>query len=115
LTTHSKADKLPVTVEQRKTRRFKLQLPVSVIRAGNSRLADAGFTRDISSCGVLFTAAHALEPGGPIEYIITLSDERPHPVSLKCVGTVVRQEPLDGGAAVAATVERYEFLRTKPE
>jgi hypothetical protein len=100
-------------VEQRKTRRFKLQLPVSVTRAGSSRLTDAGFTRNISSCGVLFTAGRELELGGPIEYVITLSDERTNPVSLKCVGKVVRQESLNGGSAVAATVERYEFVRVR--
>jgi hypothetical protein len=103
-------------VEQRKTRRFTLQLPVALTRAGNLRLADAGFTKNISSCGVLFTAQRELDVGGPIEYVITLIDENSNPVSLKCVGKVVRQvNSPDRPGAVAATVERYEFVRVRAE
>jgi hypothetical protein len=108
------ADRLRVAVEQRKTRRFKLQLPVHVLRAGKSKLADAGFTKDISSCGVRFTAARELELGTSIEYVITLIDELTRPVNLRCIGKIVRQQSLDDGAAdVAATVERYQFVRPK--
>ena len=102
-------------MEQRKTRRFALQLPVAVKRAGSLLLSDAGFTKNISSCGVLFTAERELDVGGPIEYVITLIDERAHPVSIKCIGKVVRQENLNGTSDVAATVERYEFLRSREE
>jgi hypothetical protein len=84
-------------------------------RSGSLQLSDAGFTKNISSCGVLFTAERELDVGGPIEYVITLIDERAHPVSLKCVGKVVRQEKLGGTSDVAATVERYEFVRTLEE
>jgi len=107
-----KALRLPFTVEQRKTRRFTLQLPVSLTRAGNIQLSDSGFTKNISSCGVLFTAQRELDVGGPIEYVITLIDESSHPVNIKCVGKVVRLvNGPDRPPTVAATVERYEFLR----
>ena len=87
-------------------------MPVSLTRAGNVRLSDAGFTKNISSCGVLFTAQREFDVGGPIEYIITLNDESENPVNLKCVGKVVRQtQP----GVVAATVERYEFVRPRAE
>jgi hypothetical protein len=99
-------------VEQRKTRRFTLQLPVALKRAGGLRLSDAGFTKNISSCGVLFTAGRELDVGGAIEFVITLIDEKTNPVTLKCVGKVVRQRTADGISDVAATVERYEFVRT---
>jgi hypothetical protein len=104
-------------VEQRKTRRFTLQLPVALTRAGDRRLSDAGFTKNISSCGVLFTAARELDVGWSIEYIITLNGESRYPVNLKCVGKVVRQMQMNekaGAAAqpiIAATLERYEFVR----
>jgi hypothetical protein len=99
-----------LTVEQRKTRRFTLRLPFSLTKAGRSRVSDAGFTRNISSGGVLFTADRELDVGGIIEYVITLIDEStPNPVNLRCVGKVVRQDR--GVGAVAATVERYEFVR----
>jgi hypothetical protein len=103
-------------VEQRKTRRFTLQLPVALTRAGNIRLSDAGFTKNISSCGVLFTAQRELDVGGPIEYVITLIDESNHPVNIRCVGKVVRQVAgPDRPATVAATMERYEFVRAREE
>jgi hypothetical protein len=103
-------------VEQRKTRRFTLHLPVALTRAGNVQLSDAGFTQNISSCGVLFTAQREFDVGGPIEYIVTLIDESDNPVNLKCVGKVVRQvNGPDHPGAVAATVERYEFVRSREE
>ena len=112
LTTSAKARRLPFNVEQRKTRRFTLQLPVALTRAGSLRLSDAGFTQNISSCGVLFTLQRQLDIGGPIEYVITLIDESNNPVNLRCVGKVVRQIGApDRPGAVAATMERYEFVR----
>ena len=58
--------------------------------------------------------------GGPIEYIITLNVDGPHVVNLRCIGKVVRAERMDPGAAeavpgyqVAATLERYEFVRER--
>lgn len=103
-------------MEQRKTRRFTLQLPVALTRAGNLRLSDAGLTKNISSCGVLFTAQRELDVGGPIEYVITLIDESNNPVNLKCVGKVVRQtNGSDRPGVVAATMERYEFVRNRAD
>ena len=90
-------------------------------RAGSQPLAESGFTKNISSCGVLFTAEHQPDVGGPIEYIITLIGESSNPVNLRCVGKVVRcekVEPLAGAVkpfTVAATVERYEFVRNREE
>jgi hypothetical protein len=77
----------------------------------------AGLTKNISSCGVLFTTVREPDLGGPIEYIITLNHEGPQPVNLRCVGKVLRAEPtieVDPDAKafeIAATLERYEFVR----
>ena len=107
-------------MEQRRTRRFKLQLPLSITRSGAERVALAGYTKDISSSGVLFTADREPDIGGPIEYVITLNHEGPQSVSLRCMGKVVRSDRLDPRAAdghgsyqVAATLERYEFVRER--
>lgn len=73
-----------------------------------------GQTRNISSTGVLFTSGRVTEPGGPIEYIITLNASGPHTVNLRCIGKVVRSERMEAavpGYQVAATLERYEFVR----
>jgi hypothetical protein len=105
-------------MDQRRTRRFKLQLPVAVTRSGAERVTHAGVTRNISSSGVLFTSDREPDLGGPIEYVITLNHEGSHTVNLRCIGKVLRAErmPLDDDPSlesfqVAATLERYEFVR----
>jgi hypothetical protein len=105
-------------MEQRRTRRFTLQLPLSITRSGAERVTLAGQTKNISSSGVLFTSEREPDLGGPIEYVITLNHEGPQPVTLRCMGKVLRAEPtIPHGLAstyqVAATLERYEFLRDR--
>jgi hypothetical protein len=103
-------------MEQRRNRRFTLQLPLSITRTGTERVAVAGFTKNISSTGVLFTSDREPDLGGPIEYVITLNHDGSQPVSLRCVGKVLRAERIPDGSEctayqVAATLERYEFVR----
>lgn len=107
-------------MEQRRTRRFKLQLPLSITRSGAERLALVGLTRNISSNGVLFTAGRALDLSGPIEYVIALNHDGLQAVSLRCIGKIVRAERIEAGHTedvpsyqVAATLERYEFMRER--
>ena len=106
-------------MEQRRTRRFKLRLPLAITRSGAERVAMAGQTTNISSMGVLFTAGRGPELGGPIEYIITLHADGPQVVNLRCIGKVLRSEPLRSAHEtvpayqVAATLERYEFVRER--
>lgn len=107
-------------MEQRRTRRFKLQLPLAITRSGAERVAVAGQTKNISSSGVLFTAEREPDIGGPIEYIITLNHEGPQSVTLRCMGKVVRSDRMGAlgdemrpGFQVAATLERYEFVRDR--
>ncbi len=103
-------------MEQRRTRRFQLELPLSITRAGSEHVAVPGYTKNISSSGVLFTSGASPDPGGPIEYVITLNHEGPQKVNLRCVGKVLRSERLNDGRRswqVAATLERYEFIRDR--
>jgi hypothetical protein len=105
-----------VTVEQRRTRRFQLELPLSITRAGAEHVAVPGCTMNISSSGVLFTSGTAPDTGGPIEYIITLNLHGPQRVNLRCVGKVLRSQRANGDGRhwqVAATLERYEFIRDR--
>jgi hypothetical protein len=99
-------------VEQRKARRFALQLPLAVTRAGTERVAQLCRTRNISSSGVLFAASEQV-PAGPIEYTVTLNMLDELAVTIRCVGKVIRLErmPEDDSVYVAATLERYEFVR----
>jgi len=105
-------------MEQRRTRRFTLRLPLSITRAGAERVTVAGFTRNISSTGVLFTAEQEPDLGGAIEYVIILIRQGPKSVRLRCMGKVLRAERLqsDGRPVayeVAATLERYQFVRER--
>ncbi len=107
-------------MEQRRTRRFKLQLPLSITRSGAERVTLAGTTKNISSSGVLFTSEREPDLGGPIEYIITLNHDGPQAVNLRCVGKVLRAERMEAGMEpeaapfqVAATLEPYEFVRER--
>ncbi len=104
-------------MEQRRTRRFKLQLPLSITRAGAEKVALIGLTTNISSSGVLFTTEREPDLGGPIEYVITLNSDGSQSVNLRCIGKVLRAErasrteDVATGYQIAATLERYEFIR----
>jgi len=97
--------------EQRKNQRFDLKLPFEIIRTGtNTKMV--GETKNVSSSGVLFTADSPVEVGEPIEYLITFPKPAGsrYEIRLRCVGTVLRE---DSESKFAATLERYEFMRTK--
>lgn len=110
--------------DQRRFRRFDLKLPLEVIRTGTRRASKPGETRNLSSGGVLFTASSGVEVGEAIEYFITLptGSDSDVDIRLHCKGKVVRLEPLKEEPApakvppisVAATLERYEFIRQSP-
>jgi PilZ domain len=76
----------------------------------------AGYTKNISSGGVLFTSEWEPDVGGPLEYVITLGVPSDQVVSLRCIGKVVRYKKILDSAEpafdVAATLERYEFVRS---
>jgi PilZ domain-containing protein len=95
-------------IEQRKNQRFELKLPFEILRAGAKA---KGETRNLSSSGVLFTSVTPVEIGEPIEYLITLpkTPGSRADVRLRCVGKVLRGQP---GSTFAATLERYEFVRS---
>jgi hypothetical protein len=105
-------------MEHRRTRRFTLNLPLSVVRSGVESSVLAGHTKNISSTGVLFTTENEPLVNGSIEYIINLNQDEKRPVHLRCLGKVVRMERAANGRHgsaqayhVAATLERYEFVR----
>jgi hypothetical protein len=95
-------------IEQRKSRRFELKLPLELIRCGRTRIGKSGETRNVSSSGVLFSADASFGIGEPVEYVITFPSDSPRSdVRLRCLGTVVRAEE----HAAAVTLDRYEFVR----
>ena len=104
-------------VEQRKAKRFELTLPIELIQAGNAGVPTAGQTKNMSSAGVLFISPEEVDIGQPIEYLITFHPGTKGEIRLRCMGKVVRLEriPVDGNGSaeigIAATLERYEFIR----
>jgi len=94
-----------VVIEQRKAIRFDLKLPLEIIRGAEHRVSE---TQNLSSNGVLFAIDEDMEPGNSIEYVITLPSLDKKPVRLRCLGKIVRRA---NGSGVAATIERYEFIR----
>jgi hypothetical protein len=104
-----------IFLEQRRTQRYKLQLPLQIIQLGSQRVNRTEKTRDISSGGVSFLSPTDVEVGGRIEYLITLSGSNP-PVRIRCLGKVLRSlkppDVTDGPQfEVAVTMERYQFVR----
>ena len=108
--------------EQRRTKRFELKLPVEIVRKSFQPVSSSGETKNLSAGGVLFSAAIDVAVGDPIEYVITFPTGSINGggVNLRCLGKVVRLEtaPAESGeekpvSLVAATLERYEFLRGK--
>ena len=98
-------------MEQRKAQRFDLRLPVELVRGGSRSLSDVGETRNLSSVGVLFQSDARINVGDPVEYLITLptAPQNGDPaVRIHCLGKVVR---FARKTEVAATLERYEFVR----
>ena len=97
-------------MEQRKARRFDLKLPFELIRSGSAPLSERGETKNLRSAGVLFQSEADLHVGEPVEYVITLptSPAQGEKVRLHCIGKVVR---FAKKAEIAATLERYEFVR----
>jgi hypothetical protein len=106
-------------IEQRKSKRFDLRLPVEVVRKSFQPVSSIGETRNLSAGGVLFSATVEMQIGEPLEYVITFPSHSIDggSVNLRCLGKVVRLDREgsggNGGSSllVGATLERYEFLR----
>jgi hypothetical protein len=103
-------------LEQRRTQRYRLRLPLQIVQVDDQRVDREEQTRDISSGGVSFLSPVEIEVGGRIEYLITLSETNP-PVRIRCLGKVLRSNHLvpnnDREFEVAVTMERYQFVRAE--
>jgi hypothetical protein len=103
-------------LDQRRTHRYRLQLPLRIIQLGDKKVDRIEKTHDISSGGVCFLSPTNVEVGGRIEYLITLSGNNP-PVRIRCLGKVLRStrpDILDSPREfyIAVTMERYHFVRS---
>lgn len=71
----------------------------------------AGITRDVSLSGVFFETEQPFSSKGPIIFTLVFEGRSwSRPIRLKCEGQVVRVEPSNGKAGVAATISSYGFV-----
>src|SRR5438874_13598839 len=99
--------------EQRSTRRFSLDLPITVKFPNQCAAGDvAGHTRDVSSRGVFFYMNSEIEEGNSIDFVMTLPSEitLSDPVRVHCTGRVVRVSQAGGEQGVAVAIEKYDFV-----
>lgn len=98
--------------DQRTSRRFLRQLPVSVSFPQGAGDAEAE-TRDLSARGICFYMDKELAAGSNIEFTLTLPSEitLSEAVRVRCKGLVVRVENTSTGkVAIAAQIDQYEFI-----
>jgi PilZ domain len=100
--------------EQRKSRRFLVQLPL-IVRWTNGTLIEQAETetKDVSSGGVRFHLPKALKSGSPVEVLMTLPRQMllVGSVRVRCRGRVVRTSQGSDNVEVIAEIERFEFIR----
>jgi hypothetical protein len=96
--------------EKRSTRRFSLELPVTVVES--ERNVATAQTRDVSSRGVYVYLDSEIAEGVPLEFVMTLPTEitLSDPIRVRCSGRVLRVEKNGGRQGVAVSIERYDFM-----
>ena len=98
--------------EKRTTRRFSLDLPISVKFIDSSKQELAGHTRDVSSRGVYMYLETEIKIDAPIEFVMILPREvtLADPIRVRCIGKVLRVDKRDQEQGVAVAIEKYEFI-----
>ncbi|MGH9651051.1 MAG: PilZ domain-containing protein [Terriglobales bacterium] len=98
----------------RTTRRFSLQLPVTVKYADGREGEQQAQTKDVSARGVFFYLDSNVTVGSDLEFTLTLPSEitLTDSIRVRCKGKVVRVEEAAGGhrLGIAAAIEQYDFI-----
>ncbi|HEV7675848.1 MAG TPA: PilZ domain-containing protein [Candidatus Angelobacter sp.] len=98
--------------EKRNTRRFPLNLPISVKFLDDGTREMAGRTRDVSSRGVFMYLDTEISAGAPIEFVMTLPTEitLSDPIRVRCTGKIIRVDKAPPEQGVAVAIEKYDFM-----
>lgn len=98
--------------DKRSTRRFSLDLPISVKFLDNGRRELSGRTRDVSSRGVYMYLDTEIAAGAAIEFVMTLPPEitLSDPIRVRCRGKVLRVDKTAQEQGVAITIAKYDFV-----
>jgi len=102
--------------DRRRSHRYLLTLGCDVIRIRRDEVQLRGRTRNLSAKGAYFVMDGSVEPGAPIEFLVTLQEGvgKEQGVKLRCRGHVIRlddQVASRNQVGVAATIDRYQFVR----
>lgn len=98
--------------EKRSTRRFALELPITVSYAATAGSELPAQSRDVSSRGVFMYVDAEFPEGASIEFLMTLPREitLAEPIRVRCSGRVLRHENKDRRQGIAVSIEKYDFL-----
>lgn len=98
--------------EKRSTRRFSLELPITVSYTGTGGAEVRAQSRDVSSRGVFMYVDAEFPEGAVIEFVMTLPREitLADPICVRCAGRVLRRENKDHQQGIAVSIEKYHFL-----
>ncbi len=102
------------TTDRRSAQRFQIRLPLTVRWTSGAAVGEANTeSRDVSSRGLYFNLPKDIQPGSPVEILLTLPHEitLAGPVRVRCLGRIQRSESSGAAIGVVAAIERYEFLR----
>jgi hypothetical protein len=99
-------------LDKRSTRRFSLDLPISVKFLDNGKRELAGHTRDVSSRGVFIYLDTEIAAGAIIEFVMTLPTEitLSNPIRVRCTGKVLRVDKAGQEQGVAIAIDKYDFV-----
>src|SRR5258707_15612313 len=89
------------------TRRFSLDLPISVKFLDNGKRELAGHTLDVSSRGVFMHLDTEITAGAPIEFVLTLPTEIPVSdlIRVRCTGMILLVVKAEQQQAVVVAIE----------
>ena len=111
----------PLNPERRRAQRFTLDLPIRVTQLEGKPVDLSARSLNVSSSGALMTLSKEefAGEGDRIEFLLRLEGDllsgASGPVTLRCRGRIVRTERQagdEGSLGVAATIDRYQFVRT---
>lgn len=99
--------------EKRSTRRFALDLPITIKFSDTAKQEASGRTRDVSSRGVFMYLNSDLAEGAAVEFVMTLPTEvtLADPLRVQCSGRVLRVEKKAAEQGIAVAIEKYDFIR----
>lgn len=104
-------------IEQRKHRRYQLNLPVSMRSKSSRATPVTASSRDISAQGIYFTISKEFDLGSKLEFDLDLPPAlaQGKQVRIHCTAKIIRVDRLkdQDQVGVAAQIENYKFVRSE--